>query len=232
MTSEKTTYPWDRQPGESAAQYKAFCFYLYAEGSRSIISAYRENHHKMRRHGAVVAPSETEANQVKTTPTAGHRQWGRWCSSNRWVERAAAYDSFQIRRERERLELERERLANVRIEAEIARQSTVNELVDILVERVRKIKDMPATDVEHKKLDEEGNIVAIQKIRGLRPESLARLSEEAREAIVQLINGPGGKYGNRDSNAPAVAGTPVKGHLPIILVDDEWPEGQAPLAED
>ena len=66
---------WERQEGETPAQYKAFSIYRDLDG-RSIDKAYR------------VLKGDTEG--TKKAPT----RWKEWSVKNEWVDRVATYDDY------------------------------------------------------------------------------------------------------------------------------------------
>lgn len=67
---------WERQPGETAAQYNAFCHYRdLPPAARSIDKAYR-----------------VWKGLPEDDTTRAVRRWFAWSSGNSWPERAAAYD--------------------------------------------------------------------------------------------------------------------------------------------
>lgn len=82
---------WDRQPGESAAAYAAFCaYYVLPPGERSIDAAYRAIKARQKRDG-------------KRAPG----NWAKWSVRFNWVKRALAYDEY--RAEQDRIAYEQER---------------------------------------------------------------------------------------------------------------------------
>lgn len=93
--------PWERQPGESARAYAAFCVYLNLGPQRSIQKAFE----------AKSAPDAPQKRPVNGT-------WKAWCSRFRWTERTNDYSLY--------LELiarqEREAEHNKELEAYRARQ--------------------------------------------------------------------------------------------------------------
>ena len=82
MAKKKKTLPWERQKGETTNAYEAFCVYRDLGVKRS---------------------------QVKTCEKLGKNSTtiSDWSVKYNWVERAAAYDDDQERKEREMMEKER-----------------------------------------------------------------------------------------------------------------------------
>ena len=98
VTANETTVPWDRQPGETAKAYAAFCAYRDLGTNRSL-----------RR----LAARDSEA-------STNVRQLARWSSAWDWPERAVAFDGFQDREWR--LEQAEARKTMLRTHAAVARQ--------------------------------------------------------------------------------------------------------------
>lgn len=97
-------HPWDRLPGESARAYRAFCVYRDLGPKRSVLKA-------------IQAAGEN-------VDSVG--RWETWCTQFRWVERAAAYDEWLDRQQRE---------AREEVLRDMARRHA--ELAMLLLERVR-----------------------------------------------------------------------------------------------
>lgn len=73
--TKREAHPWERQPGESAKAFSAFCVYRDLGLGRSIVRAY----------------------QLGTgRPAAVHAggSWCKWAHQHRWTERADNYDRF------------------------------------------------------------------------------------------------------------------------------------------
>lgn len=103
---DKQRRPWDKLPeGETGKAFKAFEHYLGLGPDRSLLAAYR-----------LYSGKEAAEN------TPGH--FGAWSSDNRWVERAEAYDRFEIEREIDARQLARERARQLYVDAlpELARK--------------------------------------------------------------------------------------------------------------
>ena len=78
--------PWDRLETETAKAYSAFCCYLLIGPKRSLLEAFR------RYEGKSVAECRKKgAQKVRQTPPF----FRKWSSSNNWVERSTAYDSYK-----------------------------------------------------------------------------------------------------------------------------------------
>lgn len=72
--AENSPKPWEQQPNETAAQYKAFCIYRDAGPTRQAQATYRLTYGK---HPASIAPG----------------WFNEWVKRNRWHERCRAYDA-------------------------------------------------------------------------------------------------------------------------------------------
>lgn len=85
--------PWERQPGETDAAWRAFVVYRDLGPDRTLLEAYRQRYCK----------------ETATNP-AGHVT--AWASAHRWVNRARSYDAYierQARAEQETVWLRRSR---------------------------------------------------------------------------------------------------------------------------
>ncbi len=70
---------WEKQPGETSAQYAAFAAYRDLGITRSIVKA---------------------VESVGKSPSNRRRNWERWSSENMWVARAEAFDAERERKRR------------------------------------------------------------------------------------------------------------------------------------
>ncbi len=87
MAKKEKPKPWERQPGESAPAYAAFCVFRDADVPRVKLDAYRQ------RYG-------------KTTAKCPPGWFSKWTKKFKWVNRAKKYDAHMGKIE----QLEREKL--------------------------------------------------------------------------------------------------------------------------
>lgn len=72
--------PWEKQPGETAKAYQAFCVYRDLGAGRSLSIAYERTGKGRSKTGE------------RSGKTEAPRLWERWSSKYQWVERSQAYD--------------------------------------------------------------------------------------------------------------------------------------------
>ena len=129
--------PWERQPGETAKAFKAFCAYRDLEPARrSVLAAYR---------------------QAKGKPTARQAAgiWNKWCAEHRWVERAHAYDLHREALER----AAREDMWRVRA-AQVA--DTEWDLAQQLIARAQEMLRLPLVE---QRLERDGRTIIVKPTR-------------------------------------------------------------------
>ena len=117
MAKKKKTLPWERQKGETTNAYEAFCVYRDLGVKRS---------------------------QVKTCEKLGKNSTtiSDWSVKYNWVERAAAYDDDQERKEREMME--KERLNDIKK----MRDRHANLAVSMLEKAARAMQAIPDVEVK------------------------------------------------------------------------------------
>lgn len=124
---------WEQQPGEPDNAYTAFCFYKDLPISeRSVNKAYEKY---------LLSETDKGFKSVKTTRPG---IWSQYCSANRWVDRANAYDAYKADLlSKKRLDLEVERLSNIK-------ENTID-----LVDQVTKLQLDALKDPESGKMMQE-----------------------------------------------------------------------------
>lgn len=140
MPKRSDTKPWERQEGESAKAYEAFCIYMEMGAERS-----------QRAVGQKLGKSSTLIS--------------RWSSTHRWVERVAAYDADLRKRARART-IENARKMNNR-HVKIALQMQEKALAALAVLEPESIdpKNMIAMLREATRLERESRAANIEEDR-------------------------------------------------------------------
>lgn len=169
---------WERQPGESAKAFAAWCHYRDLGPGRSLALAYAEW-----RRGSGGSGDAAKA--------AGY--WQEWSAKYEWVARAAAYDAHleEIRR------LAREDAIRTmeirRLDFELKNQDRLEARVAKMEALLDKADKHPLTDVvqEKEEAGDRGRIKTIRtKIKGLGALSgYARLAAETNRTAAEAING-------------------------------------------
>jgi hypothetical protein len=177
---------WERLKYESSKAYAAFCVYRDMGPDRSIVKA---------------------AEEPGTSPKV--RQFKKWSSRNRWVQRAQAYDDEMERQLRARSEKARKEMAERHAKLAVLGQGTV-------LEAFRRIKaeDLTAgeavrwldTLVKIERLS-RGEPTDIQKAEhsgpGGGPMEFANMTDDGRRAeMIRCLK----EMGRTDEQASAIAG--------------------------
>lgn len=124
---------YEKQEGETAKAYAAFCAYRDMGASRSVDKAF------------------VHQNSAKTTPKIAPRHWMHWAAAHEWKRRAEAYDTWQeqeARATRENAQRETQEAYRTRVLAEaIKRADATNRMLDLTVARLESVNvdDIPAT---------------------------------------------------------------------------------------
>jgi hypothetical protein len=184
--------PWERQDGESAPAFAAFCHYRDLGPKRSLLRAYQQH--------------KPDAEQL-----AGI--WSEWSAKWRWYDRALAYDdhleALRLKqREKRMVELEARR-----IDFEIEQQENSEKWVEELDKELWAAINEGYTDVEEELIKdaESGELKPVKrktKVKFPSLGSVARLLKERHESLRIAVEGPRTKDSPKPSSesTPSVAG--------------------------
>ncbi len=191
--------PWERQPGEPPKAHRAFLVYLdMEENLRSLDASYAAWSQCRAGGEATVAPRERH----KSAP--GH--WRAWCRRWNWVSRLEAREAHRQQLKHKAEDARDIQLVERRRSLEVRGQDVIEEVLQILLEKLREIRKLPNIDVEEKKFDADGRVTVHRKVRAMRPDQLAHLADEILEVQSRGVHGhiPVRKT-LREDNAPAEA---------------------------
>jgi hypothetical protein len=164
--------PWERQSGEPLKCYQAFLVYLGLETTlRSIDHAW----------------ATAKGRQPDGKRSA--RAWERWSRKFSWVSRVEARADYLQQLEFEALEVEMRELAVRRQHREIKKQSALERKGDQFEARLDKMLELPAADVELKKYTDTGELISVQRVKGLRGIDLARVAKAWADLETKSIHG-------------------------------------------
>lgn len=123
-TKREFTEPlWERQPGETAAAFRAFCKYRDAGGDRSL-------------RALAGTPKGTQKDPKRRHHSAWSREWG-------WVERAAAFDDRMDRIATEAIGEQRKQAAVAWSERREEDRESAWQLGDRIVKELMRMLDDP-----------------------------------------------------------------------------------------
>jgi hypothetical protein len=208
--------PWDRQPGEGPRAFQAFRIYLELGPARSIAKAVEE--YQRQNNGKTAGAARTI-----------RRRWQTWSAEHRWQERARAFDVEEYEQRTEAVLHRRREMALRRADLETELQARIEARLTAVEAKLDALLKLPSTDVEQSKYDADGTTVSRQRVRGLRPSELAKLSAEWRELAAAGVHGfvrisRSERLESAGNKNAGDGGAPV--HLELVL--DEWPDGGNP----
>jgi hypothetical protein len=201
--------PWERQDGESAPAFVAFCHYRDLE-KRSLLRAYQQH--------------KPDAEQL-----AGI--WSEWSAKWRWYDRALAYDdhleALRLKqREKRMVELEARR-----IDFEIEQQENSEKWVEELDKELWAAINEGYTDVEEELIRdaESGEMKPVKrktKVKFPSLGSVARLLKERHESFRIAVEGPRTKETPTSANPGAPPSAAGGGPATFTWVKPPSPKGE------
>ena len=226
-----TPLPWERQPGEGSRAYQGFLTYISITESRSIYKAALLQARKSAKDRGLLGEPEGQI----------ERHWEKWSSKHSWIPRAAAFDEdlakrtlsaveVKYRTETEQIKVELIALENRKLRLRITNQDLLEKRIRKLDAKLDAVENLPSTDVESRRLNDAGDLVSFQKVKGTRPESIARLNDSLLETMLRAEHGHiKVTRSERVESVDKTAGGPTDSSSEPMRIDLEfsaWPNDQ------
>lgn len=177
---------WERQPGETAKAFAAFCTY------RSI--------DPMRRSIPAAIRKQYEIGINEKINTGRESNWRMWCNKNKWVERASAWDDFKdvetrateiigMQEMKERQIRESQMVQSVairRLQTMQPSELTVREMLSFLIEASKLERLARGAETEHMDITSGG-----KSIKGMSDDELRDYVKDLLRKVDSGLNGSG-----------------------------------------